>query len=112
MRHVRMAGWEVVKLWMDTCRFPKVFGFGGVFGCHLSSSCGFDCLVNKRSGCCNLPANLTTTGDWVDEGEEAVGLTEAGQIPITAIPVFPSLSKSIAWNHSRLAIFLKMERVA
>ena len=98
----RLLGWpgrEIVrdKGNGDAYWLPEIFGLGGVSGGGLSGGCGFNRLVNERSGPCVL-SRISHDGErqGAEEREEIDGLTEAGQIPVTAMPVFSSLLKSIA----------------
>lgn len=100
------AVWVYVCVGVDRYRLPEVFRLCGISGCHLSGGCGFDGLVNERLGLYVSPAELMIVGDK-EESERAVGLTEAGQMPVTAIPVFPSLLKSIACNDSEVSSLFK-----
>lgn len=89
----------------DRYRLAKVSRLCRISGCHVSSSCGFNRLVHKRSGLYFSSAELGTDDDRVEKREKAVRLTEAGQIPVTAILVFPSLLKSMAYRNPRLVVF-------
>lgn len=89
----------------DRYRLAKVSRLRSISDCHLSSSGGFNRLVHKRSGLYFSSAEPGTNDDRVEKREKAVGLTEAGQIPVTAILVFPPLLKSMACRNPKLVVF-------
>ena len=81
--------------------FAEIFCFGGIFGCELGCSCGFNCLARNRlaDGIKGGVLAIVSYQEVEGQSEEVNGLTQAGQMPVTDIPVFASLLKSMACRY-------------